>query len=126
LHDEKIENKNLQIIATPQNRVSHDVGKPKMSELANFRPSSFHVCLRKPKNSVEMNDVLFVDFNCRFLLRRAKRETPTASPPLCWVGEEKRREGGGVGVVSQPLSWIIYSVIAEHAHATSQKFDMIT
>jgi hypothetical protein len=46
LHDEKIENKFLQkIIATPQNKVSHDAGKPKkMSKLANH-PSSFHVSL---------------------------------------------------------------------------------
>jgi hypothetical protein len=45
LHDEKIENKNLQkIIATPQNRVSHDAGKPKKKR-ANSQIALHHSML---------------------------------------------------------------------------------
>lgn len=92
----------MQIIATPrQNRVSHDVGKPKMSKLAN-RLHDFMFAYEK-FNSVEMNDVLFVDFNCRFSLRPMKGRCRPHPPPLCWVGLRER----GLGVISQPLLWII-------------------
>ncbi len=91
----------------PQNWVSHDVGKPKMSKLA--KRLHYFMLAYENLNSVDINDVLFVDFNCRFSLLRPTngRRRPTDHTPSSLLGPGRERGRGGLVSSPNPLLWII-------------------